>query len=114
MKHTRKQKNVLDLIGNYRSKQENISWPGPWVNGPRIDRFLWNGSANPTRLQQCAAWMMGACLFLAGLVWLSIAIKFRASFFAVLYSVAFACCSVFAGIRIFLNGFPKKARRGRP
>ena len=56
------------LIEDYREKQRNIVWPDPLINATRADRFLWNGSPNPTRVQKVASWLIGSVLF-AKRVW---------------------------------------------
>jgi hypothetical protein len=98
------------LIEDYREKQRNIVWPDPLINATRADRFLWNGSPNPTRVQRVASWLVGSVLFAQGLSLFGWAIRERASFGSVLILVSLASAFTFGGIRIFRNGFGKRVR----
>lgn len=108
MKHRREHRDLEDFIGDLRYKQQNTSWPGAWVNANRIDRFLWNGSPNPTAVQRIAAWLFGLVFLGFSLEFFAFAVRFRYSFGSVLFFVTLACGFTLAGIKIFRNGFPNR------
>jgi hypothetical protein len=66
-----------DFITDLKAKQRNVVWPDPQVNASRVDKFLWKGSPNPTRIQRIGAWIAGitfmglglAFFFLASMDW---------------------------------------------
>jgi len=111
VKPQNKGRDFRKLVEDYRRKQQNIIWPGPIINETRIERFLWNGSPNPTLVQRVASWLIGLVLFTCGLALFRWAIRDRASFAAVVVFVTLACAYSFAGFRIFLNGFGRPMRR---
>ena len=111
MKHRREHRGIEDFVGDIRAKQQNISWPGAWVNAIRVDRFLWRGSPNPTLVQRIAAWLIGVIFVLYGLDFFALAVARRSSFASVLVLVTLACGLALAGVKIFLNGFPKRGRK---
>ena len=111
MKRPSEHKDLDEFIGDIKSKQQNLVWPGAWVNATRVDRFLWKGSANPTLVQRVAAWMFGLVFVGFGLEFFAFAVRFRYSFASVLVAVTLACGFALAGIKIFLNGFPKRGRK---
>lgn len=99
-----------ELAEDYRERQRNIVWPGPLINGTRVDRFLWNGCSKPRLVQRVASWLIGSFLFMGGLTLFGWAIRERASYIGVALFVTLACGYSYAGIRIFLNGFGKRLR----
>lgn len=110
MKGHRESGDPQELVKDYRERQQNLVWPGPLINGARIDRFLWNGSPSPTLVQRLASRLIGSVLFVGGLMLLALAFRERASLASVLVLITLACAYAYADIRVFLNGFAKCVR----
>jgi hypothetical protein len=108
-KHHSDNSHLDEFLEETRAKQQNTVWPGAYTNASRVDAYLWKGSSNPRLVQRLGAWLIGICLYLAGIACICVSVPVRSWLGAV-----FGAGSVLLGIRIFLNGFPKLQKRNRP
>jgi hypothetical protein len=109
MSHRR---DVDKLVDEFRARQENIVFPDTVRNGRSVDLFLWKGSPNPWLVQRIAAWMFGLVYICAGLEILYQAVRERIESgfsFGVVFLAAMSLAAVLVGIRVFRNGFPRRA-----
>ena len=101
------------FIDEFRARQQNSSFPDTVRNGRSVDFFLWKGSPNPSLVQRIGAWMFGFVFMGFGGVFFSVAVTERVEngfSFAVVFLVAMSLAAVLLGIRVFRNGFPKRAK----
>jgi len=102
-------RNLDNFIDETRARQRNIVFPDTVRNARSVDVFFWRGSPHPTVIQRIAAWMFGLAFIAAGIGLFWVAFLSRSSFANVLFAVSISVLSLFAGIRIFRNGFPRPA-----
>ena len=99
------------FIDETQASQRNIVFPDTVRNGRAVDIFFWRGSPTPTFVQRIAAWMVGLLLIGNGLLLFSVAAPKLLSQdgswigFAMIALICFSF--VFAGVRVFRNGFPR-------
>jgi hypothetical protein len=102
-------RNLDDFIDETRASQRNIVFPDTVRNARSVDVFFWRGSPNPSLVQRIAAWMFGVVLVGLGIEIFSLIFASASSLVDVLLMVSMSVLCVFAGIRIFRNGFPRRA-----
>ena len=102
------------FIDDVRTRQRNIVFPDTLRGGRSVDAFLWKGSPNPSLVQRIAARVLGFLFVISGLMFLRFVATVRdedGSWIGSWIIVLISASLVFAGIRIFRNGFP---RRNKP
>lgn len=107
-----RRRNLDRLIQETRDSQRNIVFPDTVRNGRSVDLFLWKGSAHPTLVQRIGARTFGVMFMVLGLELLSQAVRTRVEdgFSAGIVIIAAISLSiVLVGIRMFRNGFPRRA-----
>jgi hypothetical protein len=110
MSHRR---NPDKLVDEFRALQRNIVFPDTVRNGCMVDVFLWKGSPNPALVQRIAAWMFGLVFMGFGGEFLYYALTERVEngFSAgIVMMAAMSLAAVLLGIKVFRNGFPRRAR----
>jgi hypothetical protein len=91
-----------NFVEDIRASQRNTLWPDLLVNSRNVDKFLWKGSPNPTLVQTIAACLFGLTFFIAGIATLRFARQEG------LPVVIIGVGALLLGVRVFLNGFPKR------
>src|SRR5580700_964371 len=68
-----KSKNPSRFLDDVRAKQRNTVWPDTIRNGRSVDRLLWKGSPNATRVQRIGIAIFGMVFLILGLMitWLA-------------------------------------------
>src|SRR5581483_179349 len=98
-----------DFINDLRAKQPNVVWPDPVMNASRVDKFLWRGSPNPTRVQRIGAWIFGMTFMGFGLGFFFFAsVEWPEDLVGVALLGCFALGALAVGGKVFLNGWPKR------
>jgi hypothetical protein len=105
----RRRHKLDDFIGEIGARQRNIVFPDTVRNARAVDAFFWRGSPHPTIVQRITAWTFGLLSIVLGIEFFSQVFLSASSFIDVLLMVSMSFLSVFAGIRIFRNGFPRPA-----
>jgi hypothetical protein len=93
------------FIDEIRAKQRNIGFPDGLANGAAMDKFLWQGSANPPLAQRIGAWIFGLTLAMMGVVFIVLGREDRSRATAFIGIVL-----IFLGIRVFRNGFRRRRK----
>ena len=106
-------RDLKKFIDDSRANQGNIVFPDAVGNGRAVDVFLWHGSPDPPLVQRIGAWMFGMSFFAIGLGFVALAItalREDDSWVAFGFLLFISLSLVLIGIRVFCNGFPRRAK----
>ena len=109
MSHRR---NLDKFVDEIRAGQQNIVFPDRVRNGRSVDLFLWRGSPNPALVQRIAAWMFGLVFMCGGseVLYQTVSERMENGFSVGVVVLEFISLSgVLIGIRVFRNGFRRRA-----
>ena len=104
------------FIDEARASQRNIVFPDTVRNARSADVFLWNGSPDPSLVQRIAAWIFGLAYMGIALevFFLAVTRRVKDGFsIDIVILAAMSLSAVLIGIRIFRNGFPRRAKQAR-
>ena len=104
--------NLDRFVDESRASQRNIVFPDTVRNGRSVDVFFWRGSPNPTVVQRIAAWLFGLFWMAMGSAWLAgtLSAHNKRDNEGLWITAAIAVPCYLVGIRIFCNGFPRRAK----
>jgi hypothetical protein len=99
-----------DFLEKSRQRQRNLVFPDTVRNVRSVDAFLWRGSPNPTRVQRVGAWLFGITFIGLGACLITFvgAARSDGEWVGAFVLASMSVGAIALGIRIFLNGFPRR------
>lgn len=105
-RHLRMRENTMTPELEMRNRQMNVVWPGPLVNGTRVDKLVFKGSPNASPLQR-----IGMLIFGLHFLFIGVAFVFMGTVYHLLAVAVYSLPFFALGARILYNAFRSKNRK---